>query len=517
VPALFKERPEPTVTINPADAEARGIGDGDLVLLKTLRGQVNMRAFVTDDIMPGTIDASMGGGGPVGPKAWQECNINELTDLQRYDPISGFPVYKALLCEVMRVTGSVGTVKMDSGEDSLKAAAHHADAREKQPRIYLDHNATTPIAPEVDEAMARVLKEHFGNPSGIYREGREAHGIIEGARRSVAQLLNCTAKRIIFTSGGSESNNLVLKGVAFANRGGKDHIITTAIEHPSVLAACEWLEDLGFRITRLPVDRTGMVDPQDLLNSITPKTCLASIMMANNEIGTIQPIAELAAIAKERGVLFHTDAVQAAGRIPLDVEALDIDFLSLSAHKLYGPKGAGILYMGKDAHILPLIHGGKQERGLRAGTENVAAAAGFGKAAELAIKNLPSMQRVAKMRDSLQTKISENIADARLNGDPGRRLPNTLNMTLPGFRGESLVLALDQKGLSLSSGSACRSGSPKPSHVLLAIGLSEEEAHCTVRLSLGPENTFEEIDRAADLFEEVVKGARNSVRFVPCR
>jgi len=517
VPALCKERPEPTVTINPMDAETRGIGDGDLVLLKTMRGQVNLRAFVTSDIMAGTIDANMGGGGPVGPKAWQECNINELTDLQRYDPISGFPVYKALLCDVVKVSDCVGTFKMDSGEYSPNTLAHHTDAGEKQPRIYLDHNATTPIAREVHEAMAQVLKDHFGNPSGIYGEGREAHGIIEGARRSVAQLLNCTARRIIFTSGGSESNNLVLKGVAFASRGKKDHIITSAIEHPSVLSACDWLADMGFRITRLPVDRTGMVDPQDLLNAITTKTCLASIMMANNEIGTIQPIAELAAIAKERDVLFHTDAVQAAGRLPLDVEALGTDFLSLSAHKLYGPKGVGILYMRKDVGIEPLIHGGKQERGLRAGTENVAAIAGFGNAAELAIKSLPSMQVVEKMRDRLQMKISEFIPEARLNGDPMRRLPNTLNMTLPGLRGESLVLVLDQKGLSLSSGSACRSGSPKPSHVLLAVGLSEEEAHCSVRWSLGPENTFKEIDRAAVLFEEVVKRARNSVRFVPCR
>jgi cysteine desulfurase NifS len=517
VPALYKERPEPTVTINSADAEARGIYDGDLVILKTLRGQVRLRAFVTDDIMAGTIDANMGGGGPVGPKAWQECNINELTDLRRYDPISGFPVYKALLCDVVKVPDSVGTVRMDSGEYSLNAVAHHGDAGERQPRIYLDHNATTPLAPEAHEAMTRVLKDHFGNPSGIYREGKEAHAIIEGARRSVAQLLNCTARRVIFTSGGSESNNLVLKGVAFANRGKRDHIITSTIEHPSVLAACEWLEDQGFRITRLTVDRHGMVDPQDLLNSITPKTCLASIMMANNEIGTIQPIAELAAIARERDVLFHTDAVQAAGRIPLDVEALGIDFLSLSAHKLYGPKGAGILYMRNETGPKPLIHGGKQERGIRAGTENVAAIAGFGKAAELAIKALPSMQRVEKMRDNLQMKISEFIPEARLNGDPMRRLPNTLNMTLPGLRGESLVLVLDQKGISLSSGSACRSGSPIPSHVLLAIGLSEEEAHCTVRLSLGPENTFEEINRTAVLFEEVVNGARNSVRFVPCR
>ena len=517
VPALYKERPEPTVTINTTDAETRGIDDGDLVILKTLRGQARIRAFVTDDIVPGTIDANMGGGGPIGPKAWQECNINELTDLQRYDPISGFPVYKALLCDVVRAPDSVGTVKMDSGEYSSDALYHHRDAEEKQPRIYLDHNATTPLAPEVYEVMAEVLKDHFGNPSGIYREGNEAHSIIEGARRSVAQLLNCTARRIIFTSGGSESNNLALKGIAFENRGRKDHIITSAIEHPSVLETCKWLERQGFMITRLPVDRTGMVDPQDLLHAITPKTCLVSIMTANNEIGTIQLIAELAAIAREHNVLFHTDAVQAAGRIPLDVEVLGVDFLSLSAHKLYGPKGTGILYVRNEPGPAPLIHGGKQERGVRAGTENVAAIAGFGKAAELAIKSLPTMQRVGKMRDRLQLKISEIVPNTHLNGNLMRMLPNTLNMTLPGFRGESLVLVLDQNGLSLSSGSACRSGSPKPSSVLLAIGLSEEAAHCTVRLSLGPENTFEEIDRAAVLFKEVVNRARNSVRFVPCR
>jgi|WetSurMetagenome_2_1015567.scaffolds.fasta_scaffold00076_10 cysteine desulfurase NifS len=517
VPALYKERPEPTVTINTTDAAERGIGDGDLVILRTLRGQVRLRAFVTDDIAPGTIDANMGGGGPVGPKAWQECNINELTDLQRYDPISGFPVYKALLCDVVRVPDSAGPVKMDSGEYRSDSLSHHRDSGEKQPRIYMDHNATTPLAPEVYEVMAEVLKDHFGNPSAIYREGKEARSIIEGARRSVAQLLNCTARRIIFTSGGSESNNLALKGIAFGSRGGKDHIITSATEHPSVLEACKWLEDRGFSITVLPVDGTGAVDPQDLLRAITPKTCLVSVMTANNETGAIQSIVELAAIARERNVLFHTDAVQAAGRIPLDVEVLGIDFLSLSAHKLYGPKGAGILYVRNEPCPAPLIHGGKQERGLRAGTENVAAIAGFGKAAELAIKSLPAMQRVGKMRDSLQMKISEIIPDAHVNGNPARRLPNTLNMTLPGLRGESLVLVLDQQGFSLSSGSACRSGSPKPSHVLLAMGLSEEEAHCSVRLSLGPENTFEEIDRAAVLFEEALNRARNSVRFVPCR
>jgi len=515
--SLYRERPEPAVTLNSHDAEARSINDGDLVFVRTPRGQVRMRAFVTEDMMAGTIDANMGGGGPVGPKAWQGCNINDLTDPQRYDPISGFPVYKALLCDVVKVTECVDAVRMDSGEHSPHAHSLQHEAPVDAARIYLDHNATTPIAIEVFDEMAKVMKKHFGNPSSIYKEGKEAHTIIEESRRKVAQLLNCTAKRIVFTSGGSESNNLVLKGVAFSSRNGKNHIITSTIEHPAILATCEWLGNCGFEITRLPVDKNGMVDPDDLLKSLTGKTCLVSIMTANNEIGTIQPIAKLAAIAKEHGVLFHTDAVQAAGKIQVDVENLSIDFLSLSAHKIHGPKGTGALYMRKDGCLDPLIHGGKQERGMRAGTENAAGIAGFGRAAELAVINLPSMKKVSEMRDRMAKKIMELVPDAWINGHITERLPNTLNMTLPGIRGESMVLALDQQGVSLSSGSACRSGSPNPSHVLLAIGLSQEEAHCSIRLSLGASNSFDQIESASTFLERVINGSRNSVRFVPCR
>jgi cysteine desulfurase NifS len=517
IPALCRERPEPTVTMNSHDAEVRAINDGDPVYVRTLRGQVRMRAFVTEDIMTGTIDANMGGGGPVGPVAWQQCNINDLTDLHRYDPISGFPVYKALLCEIIKAPECAAVVRMDSGEYTVHTGKTHRRTSEDAVRIYLDHNATTPISSEVFEVMENTMKETYGNPSSIYREGKKAHSLIEDARRKTARLLNCTAKRIVFTSGGSESNNLVLQGVAFANRDRKKHIITSTIEHPSILATCAWLEKHGFEIDYLPVDGSGWIDPDMLSKYIAEKTCLVSIMAANNETGTIQPLAKLAEITKERGVLFHTDAVQAAGKIPVDVEALGVDFLSLSAHKIHGPKGIGALYIRKECNLDPLIHGGNQERGLRAGTENTMGIAGFGKAAELAFKNLSSMERVAEMRDRMAAKLMNLVPDAWINGRITERLPNTLNMTLPGMRGESLVLALDRRGVSLSSGSACRSGSPKPSHVLLAMGLSEENAHCSIRLSLGRSTTSDEVDQAAAAFEEVIRSSRNSIRFVPCR
>ena len=519
VPSLHQERPEPTATINTLDAEERGIKDGELVRVRTLRGEVSMRALVTDDIAQGTIDASMGGGGPVGPKAWQDCNINELTDLMRYDPISGFPVYKALLCDVIKVSHVTGTVKMDSGEYSCQAG-FTGDGKKAvtiSHRIYFDHSATTSVAPEVLETVKNALEDCYGNPSSIHKEGREAHLALDAARRSVAQLLNCTARRIIFTGGGSESNNLVIKGAAFANKERRNHIVTTRIEHPSVLAACAWLEKYGFEVTYLDVDRTGRVDPDDLSRALTDRTCLVSIMAANNEIGTTEPISQLALISKERGALFHTDGVQAVGKIPVDVEAMGIDFLSMSGHKLHGPKGVGALYIRKGIILEPLINGGKQEGGLRAGTENLPCIAGFGKAAELAAKNLSGMEEVGRMRDRLEQGIKEFIPDARVNGNRTGRLPNTLNMTLPGMRGESVVMALDQKGISVSSGSACRAGSPKPSHVLLAIGLSEEEAHCSIRLSLGTGNTFEEIEKTISALGEVISSARNIVRFVPCR
>jgi len=520
IPGLLSERPEPTVTLNRSDAEERGIKTGDRVRLTTARGEVTLRAYVTEDMVKGAVDANMGGGGPVGPESWQTCNINELTDLKNYDPISGFPVYKALLCDVVKVEEGTGRSAVDSGE-SFSAAEWEGNAEDPAPpppRIYLDHNATTPLDHEVRELMTACLQDgYFGNPSSIYREGKKARFAVDAARRSIARMLNCTARRLVFTGGGSESNNLAIKGTAFAGANGKNHIVTSSIEHPSVLAPCKWLESHGYRVTYLAVDEDGRIDPDDLAASITDRTCLVTLMSANNETGTLQPVAELASIARERSVLFHTDAVQAAGKVPVDVEELGADLLSISGHKLHGPKGVGALYVRKGIKLEPVVSGGGQEWGLRAGTENLIGIVGFGKAADLAVQNLQEMDRVRRLRDRLEKGILKIIPGARVNSHPGERLPNTLNVTLPGLRGESVVLALDQKGVALSSGSACRSGSPKPSHALLAMGLSEEDAHCALRFSLGRENNTDEIDRTLSILEDVTGNAKGTLRFVPCR
>ncbi|GJQ58621.1 MAG: aminotransferase class V-fold PLP-dependent enzyme [Candidatus Scalindua sp. AMX11] len=519
IPGLLRERSEPTVTINTVDAEKRGINNGDLVHIMNERGKVTMRALVTDDIVQGSVDANMGGGGPVGPDRWQNCNVNELTDLQRYDPISGFPVYKTLLCEVVAASAGEEKLVIDSGEygDPIGVEDSFKESQTTEQRIYLDHNATTPLDQEVKEIMEHYVANGHGNPSSIYTEGKDAKFAVESARRSVGQLLNCTARRITFTGSGSEANNLAIKGVAFSNWNRKNHIITTSIEHPSVMNTCKWLESHGFSVTYLEVDHTKNINPDALHSAITDRTCLVSVMTANNETGSLQPIAELVRVAKERKVLFHTDCVQAIGKIQIDVMELDVDLLTLSGHKLYGPKGIGALYIRKGVSLEPLINGGKQEGGIRAGTENVIGIVGLGKAAELAVQRLHEMGRVKKLRDKLERSIRSLIAEAKLNGNSENRLPNTLNMTLPGIRGESVVLALDQKGVSLSSGSACRSGSPKPSYALLAMGLSEEEAHCSLRFSLGLGNTMEEIDRTISLLGEVVRDKKTVVRFVPCR
>jgi cysteine sulfinate desulfinase/cysteine desulfurase-like protein len=283
------------------------------------------------------------------------------------------------------------------------------------------------------------------------------------------------------------------------------------------MSACAWLEKQGVYVTYLGVDTTGIVQPDDLLSAISKETFLVSIMTANNETGSVQPIAQLAHICRHHGITFHTDATQAVGKVSVDVEELGVDLLTLSAHKINGPKGIGALYMRKGIALAPLIHGGKQEDGLRAGTENVAGIVGIGKAADLAVQRLPEMKRITKLRDRLERGILEIVPEARLNGNSNKRLPNTLNMSLPGMRGESIVIAMDQQGVSFSSGSACRSGSPKPSHALLAMGLSVEEAHCAIRLSLGIFNTEDEIDRALSLFRKVLQNAGSAVRFVPCR
>jgi cysteine desulfurase NifS len=519
IKGLNSKRPEPTVTLNTVDASQRGIASGDIVRLLTKRGQVTMRAIVSDDIMQGAVEANMGGGGPVGPEAWQKCNINDLTDLQHYDPISGFPVYKSLLCDVKKVLKGEGTLGIDSGEYNSSGSLIYSEenAQGIAGRIYLDHNATTSLDPAVRRVMLGCLDNIYGNPSSIYREGKDARFAVEAARRSVAQLLNCTARRIVFTGGGSEANNFVIKSLAFSQSKGKNHIVTSSVEHPSILATCRWLEKRGFQVTYLGVDSTGRISPEEVAAAINDRTFLVSVMTANNETGTIQPVEGIVREVSQKGALFHTDATQAAGKIPLDVEALGVDFLTISAHKLYGPKGVGALYIRKDMNLEPLIHGGGQEGGVRAGTENVLGIVGLGAAADRAVQRLPEMERVRTLRDRLESGIRSLMPGARLNGHATERLPNTLNIHLPGLRGESLVLAMDQKGVSLSSGSACRSGSPKPSHALLAMGLSEEEAHCSIRLSLGFENTGDEIDRVISIFERVVQDAQSTVRFVPCR
>ncbi|TES90307.1 MAG: aminotransferase class V-fold PLP-dependent enzyme, partial [Anaerolineales bacterium] len=520
IEGLVKDNPEPTVELNVKDAEERGIQSGDLVEVCTPRGKVPFRARVITDIMKGAIECSFGGGTPVGPKPWREWNVNELTDINNYDMISGFPVYKALLCDVVKIgQGTAETLQaVNKAEEAGDINITVSLARESKPerRIYLDNNATTQVADVVREAMIPYLGMTYGNPSSIHDMGRDAREAVEKARRQVAKLINTQPRRIIFTGGGSEADNLALKGIAFARRDQGNHIITTRIEHPAVLSTCQFLEGLGYSITYLEVDGDGWLTPDSLQKAVTGDTILVSIMMANNEVGTILPIKELSHIAHERGILFHTDAVQAVGKIRMDVQELGVDLLSLSGHKFYGPKGIGALYVRKGIGLEPVIHGGKQEVGLRAGTENVPAIVGLGRAAELAVQTLQHTEKIEILRDKLEQDIIKLLPEARLNGHPQKRLPNTLDLTLPGLRGESIVLAMDQHGVSLSSGSACKSGSPEPTHVLIAMGRTEEEAHCSVRFSLSYHTTEEDITETLSVLAQVLE-EKSIVRLMPCR
>lgn len=515
IASLIAERPEPTVMLNSSDAAERHIQDGDRVLVRTVRGEIPLRAIVTDDIVRGAIEANMGGGGYQAPEAWREGNVNELTDLSRYDPISGFPIYKALLCDVVKADHDRERVVVGTGEiDSIVGAAPQMEVH----RVYLDHNATTPLNPVVRQAMIESLESSPGNPSSIYREGKDAKFAVESARRSLGRLLNCTARRIVFTGSCTEANNMIIKGLAFAHLDGhRRDIITSPTEHSAVINPCRWLEQLGFRVIFLPVDEYGRVDPADLSEVIGPETLFVSVMMANNETGTIQPIRDLAEIADDHGAFFHTDATQAIGKMPVDVDDLDVDFLTLSGHKIYGPKGIGALYMKKEIDMTPLIHGGEQEGQYRAGTENTAGIVGFGRAAEVAEQHLARTGDIRRLRDLLEVGIREIVPDARLNGHPVERLSNTVNMVLPGYRGESVVIALDKRGICISSGSACHSGSPEPSHVLLAMGLSEVDAHCSIRLTLGADTTEEEIEQTLEVLNNVLHGPKELVQFFACR
>jgi len=376
-------------------------------------------------------------------------------------------------------------------------------------RIYLDHAATTPTHPEVVKAMLPYLTDAFGNPSTIYSYGQEAKGAIEEARAKVAEFIGARGEEIIFTSGGTEADDFALKGVAYANEHKGDHIITTSIEHHAVVESCKFLERRGFKVTYLPVDGHGLVDPDDVRKAITDKTILISVMHASNEVGTIEPIGEIGKIAKEAGICFHTDAVQTVGHIPVNVDELKVDLLSISGHKFYGPKGAGALYVRKGTKLLSLVHGGEQERGRRAGTENVPAIVGLGKAVELAGQEMgKEAERLAYLRDKLIEGLGEKIDHIRLNGHPAKRLPNNVNVSVDFVEGESILLNLDLEGICASTGSACSSSSLEPSHVLLALGLAPEQAHGSLRFTVGRENTEEDMERVLEVLPGIVAKLR---------
>jgi cysteine desulfurase len=377
--------------------------------------------------------------------------------------------------------------------------------------IYMDHAATTYTKPAVLEAMLPYFSELFGNPSGIYAVSRDAYSAIDHAREQVASVLNAQrANEVYFTGSGTESDNWALKGVAFANTNRGKHIITSKIEHHAILHTCEWLQKQGFDVTYLDVDKEGFVSPESVEQAIRPETILVSVMFANNEIGTIEPIAQIGEICRDKRVLFHTDAVQAFGSVPIDVQEMKIDLLSLTAHKLYGPKGTGALYIRNGVRCEPLLHGGAQERGRRASTENVAGIVGLGAAAEIAAEQITgNAKRLSALRDRLIDGILAKIPFARLNGPRENRLPNNVNVCFEYIEGEGVLLLLDRAGIEASSGSACTSGSLDPSHVLLAIGMPSEIAHGSLRLTLGERTTPEDIDTVLLTLPPIIQRLRD--------
>ncbi|MEN4017050.1 MAG: cysteine desulfurase NifS [Methanobacterium sp.] len=375
--------------------------------------------------------------------------------------------------------------------------------------MYMDHSATSPVDPQVFEAMKPYFVDSFGNASTLYSLGRDARKAMESARAQVASLIGAKPEEIIFTSGGTESDNIAIKGTAYRLKDKGNHIITSAIEHPAVDETCKYLEQNGFEVTYLPVYEEGIVRVSDLKDAITDKTILITIMHANNEIGTIQPVAEIGKIAREKKIYFHTDAVQTVGKIPVNVKELNVDMLSLSAHKLYGPKGIGALYIRKGVRLEPIIHGGGHEKGIRPGTENVSGIVGLGKACALAEENLlDNTKYLTNLRDRLMDEVLNSVEKSYLNGHKTKRLPNNVNFRFTGIEGESLVLHLDSKGIAASTGSACSSKKLEPSHVLMAIGLKEVDAHGSLRLTLGKENTEEDVDHAIKSIKEAVETLR---------
>ena len=377
-------------------------------------------------------------------------------------------------------------------------------------RIYLDYAATAPVLPEVLEAMLPFFMEQYGNPSGIHGSGREARKAVEQARRQVADVLGAENSEICFTSGGSESDNLAIQGTAFALREKGMHLITSRIEHPAVLNTCKWLEKQGFEVTYLTPDAYGFISPESVKDAIRKDTILVSIMTANNEIGTLEPVGEIGRICREKGVLFHTDAVQAVGMIPCRIQDLNADMVSMSAHKFHGPKGVGALYIRKGTRMDALIHGGSQEKGLRAGTENVPGIVGMGRAIGIAADEMPgTAERVCRLRNMLIHMILDRICDVKLNGHPEKRLPNNCHLSFAGIDSEALLLRMDLEGIAVSGGSACTSGSVEPSHVLQAIGLSDEYRKGSIRLTLGRETTEQEMIETAEALIRIVTDLRS--------
>jgi cysteine desulfurase len=387
-------------------------------------------------------------------------------------------------------------------------ASHHMNASPAR-RIYLDHNATTPVHPEVLEAMLPYYKDKFGNASSIHSFGRETKVALEESREKVAKFINASPQEIYFTSGGTESDNLAIKGTAFANRKKGKQIITSKIEHHAILESCKFLEKEGFQVTYLPVDKYGLVDPDDLKKALRENTILVSIMHANNEVGTIQPIEELCKIAKKRGAYFHTDAVQSVGKMPVDVQKLDVDMLSMSGHKIYGPKGVGAIYIKKGTRVISWSHGGSHERSRRAGTENVPGIVGLAKAMEIAYRDMEEQsQHLKNLTETFYQKLTQTISDVILNGRMEERIPNTLNLSFKAVEGESIILSLDLKGVAVASGSACTSGTLEPSHVLSAMGIAPDIAQGTIRFSFGRDNTMDDVDYVVEILPEIVSRLR---------
>jgi len=369
-------------------------------------------------------------------------------------------------------------------------------------RVYLDNNATSPLLPEVFEAMRPYFFEQFGNASSIHQQGQQARAAVERAREQVAELLNCRPAEIVFTSGGTEGDNLALFGMVKPG----DHVVTSTIEHHAVLNACKRLEEMGCAVTYLPVDGQALVDPDDVRRALRPETKLISIILANNETGVLQPVGEIGKIAAEADVYFHMDAVQAAGKVPLDVKEIGCDLLTITGHKMHGPQGAGALYVRKGTLLQPLFYGGRHERSRRAGTENLPGIVGLGKAAEIARAGFDdgSVARMADLRNRLEREILERVDQVGVNSGSAPRIPSTTNIHFDCIEGEAMVIALDLKGLSVSTGAACSSGAIEPSHVLTAMGLSADQARASIRFSLGKQNTVEDIEFALELVPEVV-------------